>query len=66
MQVLLGYQIEGIRRNIVSKGRYVSDSYITSCLYEDYLRLKELRGGRLWPGRKKMLELIRHLPKQLS
>jgi RimJ/RimL family protein N-acetyltransferase len=64
MQILLGYQIEGIARESFHKGMHVSDSYISSCLLKDYLRLKELRCGKFWPGREKMLTLIRSLPKE--
>ena len=64
MQILLGYQIEGIARKSFHKGLHVCDSYISSCLREDYLKLKELRCGKLWPGREKMFSLIRSLPKE--
>jgi len=65
MQILLGYQIEGIARQAFRKGMHVCDAYISSCLREDYIRLKEIRGGKLWPGREKMLKLIRTLPKDI-
>ena len=63
-QILLGYKIEGLQRKGFRKGYHTFDCLITSCLLEDYLALKELRGGRLWPGYKKMMELIRFLPQE--
>ena len=63
-QILFGYQIEGILRKSARKGHKVYDSMISSCLLEDYLRLKEMRGGSLWPGKRKMFELLRGVPKE--
>lgn len=63
-QMLFGYQIEGILRKSARKGHKVYDSMTSSCLLEDYLRLKEMRGGSLWPGKRKMLELLRGVPKE--
>jgi len=36
---------------------------VSGCLIEDYLALKEMRGGRLWPGSRKIMDLMRALPK---
>lgn len=63
-QILFGYKMEGILRKAFRKGHKTSDLMISSCLFEDYLALKTLRGGRLWPGDKKIMELIRDLPKK--
>ncbi len=63
-QILFGYQIEGIMRNHFRKGCRVSDALLSSCLLEDYLRLREKRGGSLWPGKSEMLKLIRNLPEE--
>ena len=40
------------------------DLMVSGCLLEDYLALKKLRGGRLWPGYGRIMELIRELPKE--
>lgn len=63
-QVLFGYQTEGILRKSVRKGHKVYDSMTSSCLLEDYLRLKEMRNGSLWPGKKRMFELLREIPRE--
>ena len=63
-QILFGYKIEGIMRKAFRKGNKIYDLILSSCLIEDYLALKELRGGKLWPGVEKIMELIRYLPKE--
>ncbi len=63
-QVLFGYRIEGVQRKAFRKGHKAYDVYITSVLLEDYLRIKELRNGSLWPGAERMMKLIRQLPKK--
>lgn len=63
-QILFGYKIEGIMRKAFRKGHKTYDVILSSCLIEDYLALKDLRGGKLWPGVEKIMELIRHLPKE--
>ena len=63
-QVLFGYRIEGFQREAFRKGRKVYDVFLTSVLLEDYLRLKELRGGSLWPGAERLMQLIKMLPKE--
>ena len=60
-QILFGYQIEGILRNNYRKGLKLIDTMMSSCLLEDYLRLKELRQGSFWPGKSKMFELLKML-----
>jgi hypothetical protein len=35
---------------------------VSGCLLEDYLALKCVRGGRLWPGQDRIMALIRDLP----
>ena len=62
-QMLLGYRTEGIQRLSSRKGLRVEDAVINACTLQDYLNIKELRGGKYWPGRERMLELIRLLPK---
>lgn len=63
-QVLLGFRIEGVHRNLFRKGFKVYNAFSASILLEDYLKLKDLRGGSLWPGAKRLMELIRLLPKE--
>ncbi|MGL1930797.1 MAG: GNAT family N-acetyltransferase [Desulfotalea sp.] len=65
-QILFGYQIEGIRRKEYRKGYNYYDSMISSCLLEDYLRIKKIRNGYLWPGKDKMFELLKKLPKETT
>ena len=62
-QILFGYRMEGIQRKGFRKGHRTYDLMVSGCLLEDYLELKNLRGGRLWPGSRKVMELIRDLPK---
>lgn len=63
-QILFGYKMEGIKRKAFRKGHQRFDMLVSGCLLEDYLALKQLRGGRLWPGYEKIMELIRDLPKE--
>lgn len=63
-QILFGYKMEGILRKAFRKGYTSYDVMTSSCLLEDYLALKELRGGSLWPGYKGMIDLMRDLPSQ--
>ncbi len=61
-QILFGYQIEGLLRRKFRRGRAVYDVLASSCLLEDYLRIKEIRGGIIWPGKATMFELMKKLP----
>lgn len=63
-QVLLGARIEGVQRNYFRKGYNTYAAFFTSILLEDYLKLKELRDGSFWPGAKRLMELIKMLPKE--
>jgi len=63
-QVLFGFRPEGIKRDAFRRGYHVEDSILSSCTLADYLKVKEARGGAYWPGREKLLELARNLPKQ--
>jgi RimJ/RimL family protein N-acetyltransferase len=63
-QILLGYKMEGIQRQAFRKGYKTYDVMVSGCLLEDYLQLREMRNGRLWPGYAKIMDLIRHLPKE--
>lgn len=63
-QVLFGFRPEGIKRNAHRRGYNVWDSVLSSCTLEDYLRVKEARNGAYWPGREKLFDLMRAVPKQ--
>jgi RimJ/RimL family protein N-acetyltransferase len=63
-QILFGYQIEGLMRKKFRKGYKSYDVLMSSCLLDDYLKIKNIRQGKFWPGKKKMFELIKKLPKQ--
>ena len=63
-QILFGYQVEGLLRKKSRKGNKVYDVLTSSCLLEDYLKIKDLRGGNLWPGKKMMFELLKKLPSE--
>ena len=63
-QILFGYHVEGIRRKSFREGNNTSDSITSSCLLTDYLRLKELRNGSLWPGKARLFELMKMLPEE--
>ncbi|MGZ8211006.1 MAG: GNAT family N-acetyltransferase [Burkholderiales bacterium] len=63
-QILFGYKMEGIMRKAFRKGYTTYDLMFSGCLLDDYLKLKELRGGRLWPGQEKIMALIRDLPEE--
>ena len=63
-QILFGYKMEGIMRKAFRKGYKTYDVMVSGCLLEDYLELKKLREGKLWPGHDRMLALIRDLPKE--
>jgi len=64
MTELFGYKVEGIQRKNFTKGYHVYDTIVTSCLLDDYLGLKAMRNGQLWPGAKKVNELVHKMPKQ--
>ena len=62
-QILFGYQIEGISRARYRKGNTLHDMMISACLLEDYLKISEIRNGSFWPGKAKVFELMKKLPK---
>ena len=62
-QILFGYQIEGLLRNKFVKGSSAYDVYMSSCLAKDFKEIVSTRDGILWPGKSKMLELMRLIPK---
>lgn len=60
---LLGYKLEGIRKNAFVKGNEIADVLEITCHYEDYLKIIENRGGSLWDSQAKMLQRVKALPK---
>jgi|APSaa5957512535_1039671.scaffolds.fasta_scaffold14410_3 RimJ/RimL family protein N-acetyltransferase len=62
MQILFGYQVEGLLRNKFRKGNKTYDMLISSCLLEDYEKLLTARNGEFWPGKSKVFDLMRKLP----
>ncbi len=63
-QILFGYQIEGVLRKNFRKGGKVWDTMMASCILDDYLRLRDARGGTLWPGKAVIFELLKALPEE--
>lgn len=63
-QVLFGFRPEGIKRAAHCRGYHVWDSVLSSCTLEDYLSVKEARNGAYWPGRERLLDLMRTVPKR--
>lgn len=63
-QVVFGYQIEGIMRKHFRRGNKVYDVMLSSCLIEDYMKIKRIRNGSLWPGKSKVFELVKMLPQE--
>lgn len=63
-QVLFGYQIEGILRKKFRKGYKLYDVMMSSCLIEDYMKIKEMRNNSLWPGKTKLFELLKMFPEE--
>lgn len=61
--LLLGFKPEGHERQAFRKGTEVYDVARNACTLDDYLALKDLRGSDYWPGKRRMMELIRSLPK---
>ena len=61
-QVLFGFRPEGINRKSYRSGQEVFDAVMTACLLEDYQRIIDKRGS-YWPGKRKLLELMRGVPK---
>jgi len=62
-QVLFGFRPEGIKRDAHRRGHHVWDCVLSSCTLEDYLRVKKGRDGAYWPGKKRLFELMRGVPK---
>ena len=59
---LLGFRTEGIRRAAFVKGNQRADEILIAVHKDDFVKIKEVRGGTLWDGEIKMLQRIRALP----
>ena len=62
-QLLFGFRPEGVARESFAKGHEVFDRVTSSCTYDDYLRVKNLREGDYWPGAANLLKLMRSVPR---
>ena len=62
-QLLFGFRLEGINRKSHRKGHNVEDTVSNACLLQDYLDIKKRRGGDYWPGKVRLIELMREMPK---
>lgn len=62
--MLLGYRPEGYEHQAFRRGYQAQNVAKNACLLDEYLRLKEARNGKYWPGQRDMMKLIRILPKE--
>ena len=58
----IGYRSEGILKNSFIRGHSVYDTVAISCLYENYIKLKNLR-GTLWGSAKIIRKTMKKQPK---
>ena len=65
IQLLFGFRPEGVEVSGVRKGLHVVNNALTACNLEDYLRVKEKRNGAYWPGKTRLYEMIKKLPKEV-
>ena len=63
-QILFGFRPEGVKRAAFSRGYKTFDCVSSSCTLEDYLRVKKARSGQYWPGKEKLLILMRAIPRK--
>jgi len=61
---LLGYMVEGIKKNGFVKGREVCDVVSIACVYEDYQYLLSKRNGCLWDSKSQFEKRFKNLPKE--
>jgi len=61
---LLGYRVEGIKKNGFVKGREVCDVVLIACVYDNYKHLISNRDGALWDSRDKFEKRFKALPKE--
>lgn len=62
MMETIGYRTEGILRNAFVRGHRISDTAMISCLYDNYLKLKNVRGS-LWGSSNEIRTAIKSQPK---
>lgn len=58
-QTVVGWFLEGFEFDSFRKGQSLAHVARTSALAPDVLRLMELRGGSLWPGVERAIELLK-------
>ena len=58
MNELIGFRSEGISRQSFVRGQKVMDTVLISCLYENYIKIKNIRGS-LWGSSKIIIQTMR-------
>lgn len=61
---LLGYRSEAVLEDASILDRQECDIIMISALYKHCAEIMKNRGGKLWPGKEKAIELIRKLPRR--
>jgi ribosomal-protein-alanine N-acetyltransferase len=61
---LLGYMVEGIKKNGFIKGREVADGVTVACVYDTYQYILSKRGGILWDSKKQFEKRFKQLPEE--
>lgn len=62
-QVLFGFRVEGVLRHAFRRGQTVHELILTACTLDDYNAVKAARGA-YWPGKSRLLELMRACPSE--
>lgn len=60
---VIGFKTEGLSRKSFKRGHEVSDTVLIACLYEDFLRLKDIRGS-LWGNLSMIKKSLKAQPKK--
>ena len=60
---VIGFKVEGLSRSSFKRGHDVFDTVLIACVYNDFLRLKNIRGS-LWGDLTSIKKLIRSQPKK--
>ena len=58
----IGYRSEGILKNSFIRGHSIHDTVAISCLYENFIKLKKIRGS-LWGSTKIIKKTMKKQPK---
>jgi hypothetical protein len=59
---LFGYKVESVKLNENDMSKKINNTHYVSCIYTDYLKIKNNRSGALWDSLKKIKIRIRKLP----